>query len=283
MSALPNQVETAVQKPLQSDVGIYDGVKRFSIHLFGRDQLTGTELNWSLEPFVKAIDRIADRERAARIRAACLSIGPDSIWYAPHPDFGGHIVRPHNCTERILFGDLPIRRGVRADGILVPKRLSGYIASTGGCAVLVASDGLHVAAVHVGTRSLFRYKERELPFTSAVFQIKNLFRGLSMGKREVKLWIFFSIRPEQYLHSRENPTFGEDNKRLLAALEMAGYGACITPQEGIDLPTLVILQARQAGITCQTNHTRYLPKGAYHTGRTDTYRTYRNLVLVHVD
>ncbi len=274
-------IDTAAPLPRETEIGWYNAVPKFTIHLFGRDQKTDEEIDWSLAPLQKARDGALDRYLAPRVAAACRLVNECAQWYAPHPtEFNGRIVRPEDLPERILLtNDVTLYRGALAEGVQLPRK-SGFMASIGGCAIIVASDGKRMVVAHAGRRSLFRDDPRDHAHRSVVYQIRDRFCG-SFNRDNVKIWVFFSIRPEAFLHRRNDPVYAKNNDRLLSALIRSGFGSCIMPHEGIDLPTLVQLQAREAGLNWQIAKNRYLPPNSYHTGRTDKYRLFKNLAVVY--
>lgn len=259
--------------PVQRDIG--GATTHFTVALFGKKWGDLNVVNWSLAPFQKATDTAKDARRAARICEALSMLGTGT-YYAPVPiDFNGLIAEQDAFTDRIDFDKgIYLLRGPHADAALVPRG-TGFALSTGGCPLFVATDGRELYAAHAGLRSLIR---TDGTHTSVVTRIAERFAPAR--KRLVQTWVFFSIRPEHYLHSLDdkNEAYRANNMKIHAALEQQDCKDAITAQGGIDLATIVRKQCAQAGIAVPTrNELTCLPSGAYTTRLPGMESTHRNL------
>ena len=247
-----------------------------TVALFGPRWQGRQIVDWSLAPFQNAGDTANNPERAERIHAALHEVGVGS-YVAPVPtDFNGLVVDRTALNQRISFGpDVTLMRGIKADGAVV-RRGGGYVASTAGCPLIVATDGYQHIVAHAGFRSLFRH---DAPHRSVVANIVARFED----KSKVKTFILFSIRPERHRYSLTDPKYAENNTLVQAALKKAEYGAAILPNGGIDLVAIIRDQFGREGVSRPDRTSlNYLPSGAYDTRMTGEEKKHRNLTVVFI-
>ena len=280
MTALSAIQPAATQdvRPLQSALLNMPGsLLPCGVFLFGgyaHQSLKPTD--WSLKPLQSAEDATEYSGRAAQIAEMMKSLGVRNL-YAPLPDFGGQIIRPSDLPTKIpLGGDLSLWRGAPADGIMIPRE-GAFALSSGGCPLLLATDGSRLVAAHAALYSLTRWDQPG--YVSVVQRI----RGCFIRPSDVKVWSFYSIRPIDYLHSVTDPQFAEGSKKILNGLREAGYKSCIVKDGGIDLPTLIRMRVDEAGMQMQIRHKdTYLHPRAFHTRcpTPEPFQSYRNLAVV---
>lgn len=237
--------------------------------------------DWSLRPLQKPGDSEAYPELTARLLRVARHLGVTEF-VAPRPDFSGHIVSHKECDIRIpLAPDVTLRRGVAADGVTVPIG-SAFVMSTGGCPVTVAIDGHTLIAAHMGLECLLRYKPENMSgYRGVVEQLAECFPN----PRQVSSRVWFSIRPEDYLHSPEDAQYARENVLLHARLKELGlYDAAFSDETapfGIVLPRIIVEQMERVGFPTPftSKETSLQDERAHHTRRQSAGHL-RNLVVI---
>lgn len=185
--------------------------------------------------------------------------------YIPNPSrFNGEVLTPdqfatdpvetfcHAGGTACLWG-----RNRFADGCLLPSGKSGGMFRASGCPMIVAGCGDKLAYAHGGFYCLIdrgyiasnRIRGRRWPsvIDSLLFAL-----GAKTPKerRAVHLWVFYSIRPEDFFHTTDHCEHGVQNLRLKHYLDACGY-TCYR-QDGarlhFNLPRLIREQALSRGV-----------------------------------
>lgn len=264
-------------------------LEKFSVALFGPG-------NWSLAPLQKAKDAEINTSFSKRIAEALAGIGATRA-YAPNVvPASGVMVNPEELTTRIPVGNTinrPIslwrNKSLPADGTLLNKQGHAGVFSAGGCPMIVMSWGDKLAFAHAGRDSLLdrnfilggkSSRQHESVVDALIAHMCLTHEQLL----EAHVWVFWSIRPEDFLHPFDHQVYGEMNEAM--ANYVGGFfgraGAHID-KVGIrlDLPQIIKTQCIRLGL--QSKHIylqqAYLPEGAP-TTRTPGKENLRSLIAV---
>jgi len=204
---------------------------------------------------------------------------------APSPiEFCGRIANPNHLTEEISWCGITVRRGVTADGCIVPVG-EGYVLSAAGCAAIIArrrSDG-EVIAAHAGLRSLNRAPDPgHVEFKNVVTSI------VEMLGTDIDVQVVLPIDPEQFTYplNHEDPVLAKKNRQR-RQIFVAKYGHKAVPgprAEGRnDIRHIIAYHFKREGTSgnrVKVGPTTKEVQGFYTTRDESPRNTRRNLILV---
>ncbi len=230
-----------------------NGVRFTTVCFEGKD--------WSLAPLQRSEDVEVNQVLAHKIRSAMRHLGADRI-YAPSPvKFNGQIILPEKLDRVLNLGHKVLlfrNRDVPADGTFLRASRDAGTFSAGGCGVVVAILGEYMIFAHAGRecvidrgRVLTGTMSRQME--SVVGYVVRALLDVGGGLKKIRhlhAWMFYSIRPEEFLHRYDDEKHGEYNRLIGAYIEKNfGAGGRFT-SEGIeiDLPAIVKAQFERHGV-----------------------------------
>ena len=251
---------------------------------FSITRFVGAE--WSLAPLQESGSAATHPEHAKKIAQALYSIGAHHA-YAPSPiEFNGKIVRPQELDVRIPIGnsigvsEIALYRNPAkpADGTLLSRPGDAGIMSAGGCPIIVATYEEQCVFAHAGRDCLFdrtyfisdgKKKGREHESV-----VDSIFGALeAKHASEVRVWVFGSIRPEDFIHPFGNERHGDHNAKLYHHLRRYYPGDCFMHDQAVavypDLPRIIREQfvRRGAELSQISLSSAYLPADVSRTFR----------------
>lgn len=250
-------------------------------------------VNWTLA----GIETHRDPTKLALLTRVADAINCDTFLSPSPVEFNGRICDRSELAITVDAGrGCTVRRGTNADGCLV-KDDESYIASVGGCAILVMTHGDHMVAAHAGFRSLYdhtcmttskRHPDRmfESVVTSAAHALST-----DYGNRAAKLdaHILFPLSPQVHTHSLDDKEHGESNKLMVQYCRAQWGQECGVEQHGtkIHVDTVKLIKAQcehDLGMYPSQIHFNgiYADKipYAYHTRSGPGLKDNRNLVVI---
>lgn len=199
-------------KPLVCNPVVVPGGPTYSAACFGGD-------DWSLAPLQQAGDQHKAPNLARRVGQALHGLGARYA-YAPSPvKFNGKIIPPDVLTEEIPLWQMMMYRNKEApaDGTWLSSPSSAGIFSAGGCSMVVATLGEELIFAHAGRdciidrkRILTQGREQGRHRESLVDNIVAALAPSRFLRAHVRAWVFYSIKPEEFLHR----FFDEDPEHL---------------------------------------------------------------------
>lgn len=216
---------------------------------------------WSLSPFQEPQDVSRNSLLARSLSGAMRHLEGDRA-YAPSPaQFNGCIIQPSELSKVFVLepGILMLRNStVPADGTLLRRSGDVGIFSASGCGVIVAALGTHLLFAHAG-RDCVINRKRVLgepgarQFESVVDSIVDTLielRGHKSAINDIHAWMFYSIKPEDFVHRYDNTTHGVYNRLVGTDLIRRGLGGVRRTEVGveIDVPVVVKEQFIQRGV-----------------------------------
>jgi hypothetical protein len=222
------------------DIKIFDGAIDMSIYGINEvesdDGLTlrnlkkeGDELKPENKKLVEILLRKA-RETGISEILAPVAVPPN-----------GEVYLGDDYTDKIILGknkvgeDIVLRRGVNFEGCEL-KHGQAFIVSPADCYTVAAKSGDRVLVGHAGRDSLHDAKNPDRPGI-----VENMVRELGP---DTKIWGGYGIAGDDFVHSSEDPKFGELNRKRQEDLFASGT---ITKNEGVDLANLIVHQTEKAG------------------------------------
>jgi|GEM_PF-6171081 len=251
--------------------------RQCTVSLFGDDS-GGNPYNWSFAQLELGTTEHETRIELMRRLDAISKRYETQNWYAPVPiQFNGRIVLPPQLNNPISISNETGRiwRGAEADGIMLPYG-SGFLISTGGCPIIIATDGEQVCAAHAGLESVVPWGGDVVANIAAEFT----------DPQKVIVRVFYAIRRERYKFEL-NSTHAVRSLHVLDALYKHGYWDCVSTQEPlvdvIDIPALIARRVKVLGMikANQDEDEIFLPKKHAHDTRDPKpLNSYRNLIAV---
>jgi hypothetical protein len=235
---------------------------------------------WSLGPLQRPEDVSKSPQLSMQVGAALWGLGVKRA-YAPNPtEFNGIIVNPKMLGRYISlpYGVHLLRnQEIPADGTLLRQAGDAGVFSAGGCSVIVATLGNEMLFAHAGrecvldrTRVLSGGTEKSRWAKSVVDNIVSALTPHHDLRRDLKVWVFYSIKPEDFVHHFDdrNPNHALYNQAA----------ACYLPQEFgeeygwmdkyalyIDIPRIIRTQFRTLGVNQVSLEHAYLADELPHT------------------
>ncbi len=197
--------------------------------------------------------------------AALLSGIGVNIAFAPSSNFGTQILNRGRFTHSSVFNGVHFHFAPESPGEgMVDLRIGeAGIYTAMGCPMIVATLAGNLAWAHAGRDCLFdrgfidtQVSSRAHP--SVVSRLLNSLDPLAKNRDDVRVWVFYSIKPTDFSHDFNHPQHGPFNKRFLDYLGTRGYpestaftsGCWHTSPEGLhlDLPKIIEVQCRDQGV-----------------------------------
>lgn len=262
---------------VQNDISIEQSRVPFTAACFA-----GPGKEWSLAPLQKPEDVKANPPLAYKLQRAAKSLDADRL-YAPTPvDSNGEIINPAQLSRVFILGGGVVmfrNPAAPADGTLLRDPGDAGIFSAGGCGVIVTTIDDRLIFAHAGRESLIDrariLDDRPRRHESVVDSIMEAYRGLGYKSHQLtrlKAWMFYSIKPEDFLHRYDDTTYGEYNRRVGTDLEARGLGEGVQRVSGgveLDLPLVARARFIQQGVPSNNIHLEhaYLADELPHTRR----------------
>lgn len=145
-------------------------------------------------------------------------------------------------------------RWIHADGLFLGLG-QAFVASAGGCGIIIASAGDHLCVAHAGRDSLIernavigRPKRVNLSVVDAIIE---QFRWREIELSEITMILLFSIPMQAFEHNADHPVHGAYNRALADFVDHRWPGGILHEKEKtlLDLEQVFVGQARQAGVT----------------------------------
>lgn len=267
-------MDMVIQRPTAGMVFGRGGTVDFTVQLLA-------ERNWSLAGFYGA-EGLRDKPELARdLRELFLVAGAQRV-YAPTPvEFNAKILKPEVFTTVMRLDEanriLMLRNKERpADGTFLRYMGDAGVFSAGGCPTIVATYKREMVFAHAGQDCLLDRarvdslgEKRSRPNESVVDSIMDALKEESFeferfNPADVHVWVYGSIRPEDFGHSLLDPKYGQYNGKLYAYVHnrFSSESVCIRRCEvQLDLPVIIQKQFMERGVRgTQINLTdAYLP------------------------
>lgn len=254
---------------------IQSGSMHFSAMVFGG-------INWSLAQL-----KGPEGEAFAEILGTVLEAVGTKRVYAPSPvTFNGTMITPRVLRTIIPLGKdgLLMYRNpeVPADGTALALSGDTGVFSAGGCCVIVVACGEHLLFAHAGRdcvlpRQVILGEEAGRSHESIVDSMMQMLRRYGVNPNEARVWVFWSIRPEEFAHRFDNETHGAYNRGLRDYLRDHNY-VFAADEDAVypDIPAIIVEQflrcgVRPSGINIDD---AYLPGDLPHTRNQDGNRRY---------
>lgn len=202
----------------------------FSVHLFGRQTTDGREQDWlKVGGGRKRLGVFLQNEcpEVTRVFAPNASQA-NGVCVGAAPEFFGN-------TEEIALG-LILYDEAFADGVLYLEQNTAFWCPSGGCPVVVLSDGSDVHVTHAGSRSLGVRGDR---FGRHVNSVLDLMMDCFDRPEEVWAYIFCGKGPWSFPHDMEHPQWGESNARLIPYVR-EHFGEACAPTDDNGVPHIAM-------------------------------------------
>jgi hypothetical protein len=244
-----------------------------SLTRFSTACFAGEGMEWSMKLLQKPEDVFRHPAFAHDLRAALREMGAVRA-FAPTPtEFNGVIIGQDALTDRFDLGEgMTVHRNILmpADGTFLKSAGDAGIFSASGCGVIMAALGQYLVFAHAGRDCLIDRKRilrtGGRAHESVVDYIVHALLALGCAPEDMHslhAWMFYSIKPEEFLHRYDDEKHREYNKLVGSDLERRGLGAGVRHlAEGVelDLPIVANLQFMQYGSPAEHIHLehRYL-------------------------
>jgi hypothetical protein len=186
---------------------IFEGAETkptFEAIMVGKHLDTERDINWSF----LGLDNHALRACVAQVAE---QMGAQKVW-APVPNFSAKIIDTQHLSREVLVGETTLWRNEAdapgADGVqLLPDE--AYAATGGGCPFIVGICEDRMAVAHAGKFCLLDPHHvhnvgKPRAYTSVVDSlVGQLARPGFDYRRAIQVWVFGSVRPEDYPHHVE--------------------------------------------------------------------------------
>lgn len=180
--------------------------------------------------------------------------------------FNGQICRYCDLATVIKIGQVEIRTGYFADGVMVPRG-HGFFLASADCPTFVvwgAKTGTVIAA-HAGRDSLFDHTGIVLGrpiLNDGKMLANNVIARLEDPREDIYVFSCVGIGHEHYQHRFDDPKYGPGNSRMAEHLcqKYGGNGGFVG--EGLDLHELIRLQFVTHGVPSENINRDAVDTGA---------------------
>ncbi len=243
---------------------------------------------WSLKSLQRQADTLDNALLADALSHNLYWLGIYKA-FAPNVVSGsGCIAVPSDLEHRICLGRAVLNRKQEfpADGVFL-ERNQGFVMSSAGCPVILASAGGDFIAAHAGRDSLIdRGAVEGRPARKHVSVVGVILEKLRRNaSSDIAMTMLLSIPARKFEHSADHPQHGVYNRKLATFVERH-WPDSILREEGrtfLDLQQMFLEQARQAGIRhARATHSLDMYPNLAHT-RDGKGADRRNLVIVKRD
>ncbi len=250
-----DNTDTAALPAATVDISIEQSRVPFTAACFA-----GPGKEWSLAPLQKPEDVKANSPLVHKLQRAAKWLGADRL-YAPTPvDSNGEIISPAQLSRVFILGSgvtMFRNPAVPADGTLLRDPGDAGIFSAGGCGVIVTTIDDRLIFAHAGRESLIDRARildgRPRRHESVVDSIMEAYHGLGYTSHQLtrlKVWVFYSIRPEDFLHEFNDAVHSTYNCRVGTDVHARLGRGARRVRDGIelDLPAIAQAQFVQLGV-----------------------------------
>lgn len=189
------------------------------------------------------------------------------VTYRINPSrFNTEVLKPTDFSEPFWIEDSKIRfaKSVFADGVVLEHSGDASVIIARGCPIIVATLDDKVAYAHAGRDCLFDRQyiisdHSDYERSSVVTNLLDTLDPFKARRSEIQIWVFFSIKPEQFEHDLEDPAHGTYNRWLLEYLKQREYpksGWCVKSDSEnnsrlhLNLPEII----REQCIQCEVSN-----------------------------